>query len=197
MRTTTTFYRAVLCTVLLVSAATYSLAGQPPAPPAPPRPVAPANYAIDMEQAKSTALSQAGAGEVEIAELEYKRDGRPVYTIITADDTYRVRVEIDAATGHVMKLDRKPLNHPLPGKWREPIPAAAPISPEQAQEIALSATGGGRIVDFEMDHKKHGRIVYEVEIIDENGKYEVEIDGRSGTIVEYKEKRPKHLRKHW
>ncbi len=197
MRTTATFYRTILCTALLVSAATLALAGQPPAPPAAPRPVAPATFAVDMEQAKSTALSQSGTDEVLIAELEYKRDGRPVYTILTADDTYRVRVEIDASTGVVMKLDRKPLDHPLPGKWRDYPTSQAPISPDQAQEIALSATGGGTIVDFELDRKKHGRIIYEVEIIDENSKYEVEIDGRTGTIVEYKEKRPKHLRKHW
>lgn len=58
---------------------------------------------------------------------------------------------------------------------------ASRITKEQAQSIALERTGGGRIVDFELDDDK-----YEIEIIGpDNREYEIDIHAYTGKIVDF------------
>lgn len=59
------------------------------------------------------------------------------------------------------------------------------ITPDKAQQIALNRTGGGFVIKWELDREKRKK-VYEIEIINENTRYSMDIDTTNGTISDYK-----------
>lgn len=63
----------------------------------------------------------------------------------------------------------------------------AEVTVEQAKEIALTKTGGGTITEFKLDYDENDRKVYEIEIINENTKYEMDVALSDGKIYDYKE----------
>lgn len=58
--------------------------------------------------------------------------------------------------------------------------------------LALQHTNGGTVVESDIDVKRSGRIIYEFEIINAGVKYEIEIDGDTGTILDF-ERNGKHI----
>jgi uncharacterized membrane protein YkoI len=65
----------------------------------------------------------------------------------------------------------------------------AQVTFERALQIALAHTGGGTVKEVELEHKRNGNIVYEVEIIGNQRKYEIYIDAMTGSIIRAKESR--------
>ncbi len=57
----------------------------------------------------------------------------------------------------------------------------------QAGEIALKKSGGGDITKCEIDYDD-GYVIYEIEVLNSNIKYEFEIDGMTGDILESESK---------
>jgi uncharacterized membrane protein YkoI len=65
-----------------------------------------------------------------------------------------------------------------------PLAAQANISFEEAEKIALEAVPGGKIVSIERE-TEWGRLVYEVEVVDQQGlEWEVVIDAADGKVLE-------------
>ena len=68
------------------------------------------------------------------------------------------------------------------------VAAAAPpdspkISFDRAAEIALAHVGNGVVEDIDRE-RKHGRLVYEVEVVGADGReHELDIDAQHGKIV--------------
>ncbi|MDY5306158.1 PepSY domain-containing protein [Fusobacterium gastrosuis] len=56
------------------------------------------------------------------------------------------------------------------------------ITLEEANKIALKQTKDGKILKSELDHN-HGRTIYEIEILENNIKKEIDIDAVSGQIL--------------
>lgn len=65
--------------------------------------------------------------------------------------------------------------------------ASGEISKKQAEEIALSKSGGGKIVESKLDFED-GRKVYEIDIINGNSKYEMDVCVTDSKIYDYKVK---------
>ena len=57
------------------------------------------------------------------------------------------------------------------------------ISEEEAAMIANSMIGG-RVVDVDYEHRKHGRSYYEVEIRKDGRTYEVYVDAKTGQLLD-------------
>lgn len=57
------------------------------------------------------------------------------------------------------------------------------ISKINAKEIALEASNGGKVTDIEVKEEA-GIKKYEVEIVNQNREYEVDIDGSTGKVLE-------------
>lgn len=57
------------------------------------------------------------------------------------------------------------------------------ISESEAIEIANS-TIGGRVVDVDFEHRKHGRDYYEVEIRKDGHEYIVYVDAQTGRVID-------------
>lgn len=148
---------------------------------------------ISIEQAKSIALQQTGGGEVVEVDRHYRGNGVHYYRIVVLGQDGPYQLEIDANNGNLIQFIRK---HGYKG-YRNPVyvapapSAGAGLTQEQAMALALKQTGGGTVVEIDVDVKKHGRIIYEFEIINNGAKYEVEIDASTGTILEF-ERNGKH-----
>ena len=67
--------------------------------------------------------------------------------------------------------------------------AGAQITFEQAVQIAFEHSGSGTVKEIELERKKSGLLVYEVEIIGNQRKYEVQVDAITGTVIRAYEKR--------
>jgi len=67
--------------------------------------------------------------------------------------------------------------------------AGAQITFERAVQIAFTHSGGGIVKEIELERKKSGLLVYEVEIIGDQRKFEIQIDAISGAIIKAYEKR--------
>ena len=58
------------------------------------------------------------------------------------------------------------------------------IGRERALEIAFALTGGGYVAEFELD-EDDGYYTYEIEIIYDGKEHEIELDARTGELLEY------------
>lgn len=77
-----------------------------------------------------------------------------------------------------------PPGHPPIDKDGKPRPPRQ-LNPERAGKIALEKFEGGKIEDIDFEYKEN---LYEVEVIDANGKkFEVKINAKDGSVVSTKE----------
>lgn len=162
---------------------------------------------ISAERAKEIVLAQTGGGVVIEFDRHYRGDRGYVFKlVIDADDGVYV-AEVDAGTGKLLRFIRKKGyrgyrgnrgsgERPLP---REDIAPRQPesgaeshLSLEEAAAIALKHAKGGVVVESEMDTSWRHGLVYEFEIINDGGKFELEIAASDGSLVEFKQKRGRY-----
>ena len=111
---------------------------------------------ISIEEAQSIALEKTGGGTIVKFKLDYDGDYKDSPSIETTAATESKTTAPKATT------------------------ASKSISADQAKKIALDKTGGGTIVDFELDDGK-----YEIEIENGNKEYEIEISASTGKIIKF------------
>lgn len=163
----------------------------PPSPPTPPpappstvptegsgHPAAtePPSESLDAQGAVRVALANVSGGAV----VEIERDthkGQPIWEVLVRDLEGRgVELDIDSSTGNV--IGRKPKE--LPRYARDSAPAID-ISAALAQALAMTP---GTIKEAELERSKGGRLVWEVEIIEPNGrKVEHLLDAATGEVI--------------
>lgn len=142
-----------------------------------------AGEVTSIEQAKTIAGQAAGGARVVGWKTEHKRSGDTIYEMTLIDSVNRHEVEIRARDGSVVEHEIEPIYSP----YGSPRPDG--LSIEEAAKIALQRSGGGEIVEFDIDTRKSGRVVYEIEIMNGNSKHEVDIDADSSEVVKYKVER--------
>lgn len=142
---------------------------------------------LTAEEARSMALAHAGLAGDEATfthwELEWE-DGRQVYDMEFYAAGTEYGYEIDAATGAVVKFDCDMESH---AHSTPDVPAGAVLTREQALEIALGEVPGAAesdVTKLELD-QDDGIQLYEVKILCNGMKYELEISAADGTILEF------------
>lgn len=144
---------------------------------------------ISEEEAKQIALDHAGltAEQVTFIKSGVDRDyGRENYDIeFYTHDQKEYDYEIDPYTGNVLDVDYDAEYHNQSTENHE----GEVITSEEAQIIALDQVPGAtteNIQDFKQDYD-NGKLKYEGKIYYEQTEYEFEIDGYTGTILEWDE----------
>ncbi|WP_052455692.1 PepSY domain-containing protein [Bhargavaea cecembensis] len=150
---------------------------------------------ISADEAKDIAIEAAGGGD--IRELEFDRGDR-MYEIELLMDQGEADIDIDAITGEVLKLEwdddggqddwdddydsHEEHNH----HFNEgEAPVANLITQEEATNIALGkASENARVIEIELDDDDRYP-VYEMELHDGMFEYDIDIDARTGNIVEF------------
>ena len=143
---------------------------------------------ISIEEAQSIALEKTGGGTI----VKFKLDDDE-YEVEIINGTTEYELEINAYTGKIIKFekdydgdykDSPSIETTAATESKTTAPkattASKSISADQAKKIALDKTGGGTIVDFELDDGK-----YEIEIENGNKEYEIEISASTGKIIKF------------
>jgi Predicted membrane protein len=146
---------------------------------------------LTMEQAQEIALEQSGGGQV--TGIQKRNHGRGDFFRVEIDgDDGICFVEIDADTGRLLQLVRRPDRGRHAGRRRSQSTAGATdgisMSFEQLHAIALERSGGGIVVECDLDRKRGGDMVYEFEIFNEDTRYEVELGADTGEVLQFEQK---------
>ncbi len=157
-------------------------------------PDAEASGQIDLENAKKTALTDAGLMD---SDITYEKTGLDnddhiqVYKIEFYTAAHEYEYEIDAVSGEIRHKKQEVRQDTLNGHYTSPKGSSAEssgISLEAAQSIAADHAGlsSSDIVftKTKQDHEK-GRTVYELEFFKDRMEYEYEIDAVSGEILKF------------
>lgn len=121
------------------------------------------------------------AGRVTELELD-KDDGRLIYEVDLRSSNEEAEIEIDAYTGEVLVIE---IETNKSNKYNSTVQDFDRlIGAEKAIEIAQEEFGG-RVTELELD-KEDGRLIYEVELMSEKQKAEMEIDAYTGEVVDKK-----------
>lgn len=135
---------------------------------------------IGESRAKEIALDKVGGGTVVKAKFDID-DGVAVYEIEIRYGDYEYEVEINAKTGKILKYESK----------YEPVPdtsggdgAAEYIGIEAARQVALDKVGAGTVTKAKFD-MEDGQPVYEIEIIEGEFEYELEIHAITGNVLKF------------
>lgn len=131
----------------------------------------------------------------EIIEIEYPgnitefeldtEDGRVIYEIEIKDENVKYDLDVDANTGEVIKVDEK--KYKQNKKNTDEVTETETklediISVEEAEAIAQKEFSG-TVTQLELD-KDDGRYVYEIELRNGNQEAEMDIDAKTGEILE-------------
>lgn len=133
---------------------------------------------ITMAQARATALAKV-PGNIEMAKLEREK-GKILFEfeIHRADNNAEVEIHVDAVTGDV--FDTKEKGGRGSAKEKE-IFSAAKVSWDDAESAALKSVSGA-VVEAKLERER-GKILYEFEIINSDGKEtNVHVDAASGEV---------------
>lgn len=126
---------------------------------------------ISRQAAEKDALKAVGGGTVLQATLDTNA-GKLVWSVDIAGSTHEYEVWVDAHTGHIVRIITQPL-------------ATMPLmSKAQSEQDALSAVGGGEVLQAVLDTMgKTDRRVWSVDVLGSAQEYEVEIDAHSGAVL--------------
>lgn len=133
-----------------------------------------ANDMITLQEAKEIALQEAD-GLVKEVQLDTD-DGMYYYEVEIHNGTYEYEIEVDALTGEIIDIE-KDADHKNIGKYGNILSMDEAI--RIAQEEALQAF----FVEVELD-EDDGRLMYDIDMRDDEFKYEFDIDATTGEIVD-------------
>lgn len=135
---------------------------------------------ITAKQAKEIALAKTGGGTVVECKLDIEK-GRKVYEIeiVHGNTKYDMNVGVTDSKIYNYESETHHGNNPK----GEPE-----ITAKRAQEIALAQTGGGEVISCKLDFED-GVKVYEIDIVNGNTKYEVDVCAVGSQIYKFKQSR--------
>lgn len=149
---------------------------------------------ISVERAKEIALAKVGGGSVVKCVLEYDNGAKEYDVVIENNDrVYSLDIDVysEAITDYSEEQISQPTMQPLQPRQQQVQPSVSTenkISAERAKEIALAKVGGGSVVKCVLEYDD-GIEEYDVDIILNDIKYEMDINAYNGSINDYSEER--------
>ena len=146
--------------------------------------------AVTEDEARKTALSDAGVTEEQITGIRVKKDhddGRQVYDVEFYSDNKEYDYEIHASTGEILSSDFEIENDFNKDSASDLNPA---VSREEASAAALAKVQGASEKDLRIKlDDDDGKMIYEGDIYYNGTEYEFEIDAATGDFLEWSEER--------
>lgn len=157
---------------------------------------------ISKDEAKGIALDLVNGEIIKFKLDDLNDDDTPEYEIVIIKDGVKYEIEIDAFSGKVKEFEKDDDNHKNYVKDTKNERIANKdlnskrgiISQDKAKSIALGKVNG-KIVKFKLDDDDDDDIEYEIEIIKDGIKYEIEIDAYTGVITEFERDDDNHVKK--
>ncbi len=142
------------------------------------------NGSISVEEAKQIAVEDAGIDENNIYKMRARQEnyyGVDIYDVDFESGSKEYSYNIDIATGDIIAKD-----YEVSDRYWKNIQGKQ-ISEQEAVDLVLNEIGGGSPQDVQMKvEHDDGRVMYEGRTAYNGVKYEFEIDGDSGMIVDWK-----------
>jgi uncharacterized membrane protein YkoI len=129
-----------------------------------------ASTLISKQQAEQDALNAVGGGTVALV-LKEKELGKIIWSVDVIGATHEYEVWVDAHTGAILQILTQPLG-----------PQQGYISKQQAEQAALSAVGGGTVVQAQRDQYK-GYQIWDIAITQPGFEYDVFVNARTAAIL--------------
>lgn len=136
-----------------------------------PDPATKQKVVITTQQAREIAVEKAGGGKVTYIKL-VRSKYQPVYKVKVLNGSTLFVCEINATDGSFTEYECTAQRNS----------ANKIISAGQAKKIALKHSGGGKVVSCKLE-KDDGRQVYDVEVLNKNYLYEMDIDAATGKVL--------------
>ena len=130
---------------------------------------------IGMEKAVEVARDEAGGGKID--EKEFDKDDNE-YEIDIINEGSKYEVEINATTGDVKDVEIETKDGRTPAD-EEAETASGFIGRDEAVKVAKNKVGGGDVHEKEFDRDDNE---YEIDLIYDGSKYEVEINATTGEV---------------
>ncbi len=137
------------------------------------------NY-ISIKEARNNALNEVN-GEVVKESKDLKDEENPHYTFEIVKDAKKYDVEVDALNGEILALEID--ENYIPAETNKEK-SEHKVTQAEAEKVAKDVAGGGDVVSVKLDHKdSHIDCVWDVEVVNGNDKYEVEVNADTKAIV--------------
>ena len=124
---------------------------------------------ISKSQAEQDALNAVDGGRVDQAYRE-REMGKLVWSVDITGSAFEYEVWMDTHTGSILRVMTQPSS---PSKL---------LSKQQAEQIALKAVGGGKVVQAQRDEWK-GHQIWDVTITQLGYEYDVYVDAHTGAVL--------------
>jgi len=132
--------------------------------------LASASTLITKQQAEQDALNAVGGGTVALV-LKEKELGKIIWSVDVIGATQEYEVWVDAHSGAILQILTQPLG-----------PQQGYISKQQAEQVALTAVGGGTVVQAQRDQWK-GYQIWDIAITQPGFEYDVFVNARTAAIL--------------
>ena len=129
---------------------------------------------ISKTQAEQDALKAVHGGTVIQAVLDTQGTTR-IWSVDIAQPAHEYEVHVDAHTGKILRIIVQPAGAPLNG-------AAMLLSRPEAEQIAMSAAGGGTVQEVKLE-KEADRKVWSVDVSSAEAETQVRLDAYSGQVL--------------
>jgi uncharacterized membrane protein YkoI len=133
-----------------------------------------ASTLISKQEAEQDAIVAVGGGTVTQA-LKEKELGKIIWSVDITGATNEFEVWLDAHTGATLRIITQPLSDQASAQ-------GSYISKQQAEQAALTAVGGGTVVQAQRDQWK-GYQIWDVTITQPGFEHEVYVNARGGAIL--------------
>ncbi len=133
--------------------------------------LASASTLITKQQAEQDALIAVGGGNVTLV-LKEKELGKIIWSVDVTGATNEFEVWVDAHTGAILQILTQPLSPQ----------AAGFVGQQQAEQAALTAVGGGWVVQAQRDQWK-GYQIWDIAITQPGFEYDVFVNAKNAAIL--------------
>lgn len=134
---------------------------------------------LTLKEAQKIALKEVN-GEV-IKAKEEKDDGQTNYDFTITKDNTKYEIEVDGSSGKIIKKEQEQMSTQSTTSTSQ-----TQISVDDAKNKAIERVGGGTVTKADLD-SDDGVSKYEIEVVNDNKEYDIEIDANSGEIIKYEE----------
>ena len=141
---------------------------------------------ITEKEAINIALRKTNGGIITEYKLDQKSDNKR-YKIEVINKSVKYKIGINSQTGEIISYKEKNIKDEKNSSYINKIVSNSKVNIESAKQIALKATDGGTVTSYELDIEED-QLFYDIEIVQDNIKYELDINAQTGEVIklEYK-----------
>lgn len=132
-------------------------------------------FSVSLDDAIDQFYETFGSEDINIGEIQFDYDdGCHLYEFEGWDGQYEYELDIDAETGEIVQQEQDDDDDPGDILNLEGI-----ISPEEAMEAALDASGSGYVEEWDLE-VEDGRTIYDIDV---EGGSDQQVDAQTGDVL--------------